>query len=118
MKTTIIICIITVIFLIFYSSSLLLIQELLISCTEKNLYSTAFTFASICTQLGNAGTIPMIYGTINGKYKNKYPWLAMVSVLSLNLVAVPLLILLAILRNIKFDEEEKRKEQSEELNDI
>ena len=118
MKTTISVCIITVIFLIFNSSALPLIQGILISCTEKNLYATAFAFASTCTQLGTAGTTPMIYGMINDKYKNKYPWLAMVSMMSLNLFAVPLLIFLAIFRNKKFDEEEKRKEQSEELNDI
>ena len=118
MKTTIRACIITVIFLIFNSSALPLIQGILISCTEKNLYATAFAFASTCTQLGTAGTTPMIYGMINDKYKNKYPWLAMVSMMSLNLFAVPLLIFLAILRNKKFDEEEKRKKQSEELIDV
>jgi MFS family permease len=118
MKTTITVCIITVIFLIFNSSALPLIQGILISCTEKNLSATAFAFASTCTQLITAGTTPMIYGMINDKYKDKYPWLAMVSMMSLNLFAVPLLIFLAILRNKKFDEEEKRKEQSEELNDI
>ena len=118
MKTTFSLCLVTVIFLIFNSSALPLIQGILISCTDKNLSATAFAFASTCTQLATAGTSPMIYGMINDKYKDKYPWLAMVSMMSLNLFAVPLLIFLAILRNKKFDEEEKRKEQSEELNEL
>ena len=60
----------------------------------------------------------MIYGMINDKYKDKYPWLAMISMMSLNLFGAPLLIFLAILSNKKFDEEEKGKEQSEELNEV
>ena len=60
----------------------------------------------------------MIYGYINDRYKNIYPRLAMVSIMSVNLLAVPLLLFLAVLRNKKFDEEEKNKEQTEELNDI
>ena len=60
----------------------------------------------------------MIYGIINDKFIDKYPWLAMVSMMSLHLFAVPLLILLAILRNKKFDEKEKTKEQSEELKEM
>ena len=42
----------------------------------------------------------------------------MVSMMSLHLFTVPLLIFLAILRNKKFNEEEKRIEQSEELNTL
>ena len=118
MKTTITVCTVTIIFLIFNSSALPLIQGILISCTDKNLSATGFAFASTCTQLATAGTTPMIYGFINDKFKNKYPWLAMVSMMSLNLFAVPLLIFLAILRNKKFDEEEKRKEQLEELKEV
>ena len=58
----------------------------------------------------------MIYGMINDRYKSKYPWLAMVSMMSMNLFAVPLLIFLAIKRNKKFDEEEKEKYK--ELNEV
>ena len=118
MKTTITVCTVTIIFLIFNSSALPLIQGILISCTDKNLSATGFAFASTCTQLATAGTTPMIYGFINDKFKNKYPWLAMVSMMSLNLFAVPLLIFLAILRNKKFDEKEKINEQTEELNEV
>ena len=110
--------IITVIFLIFNSSVLPLIQGILISCIDKKLSATGFAFASTCTQLLTAGTTPMIYGYINDIYKEKYPRLAMVSIMSVNLFAVPLLIILAVLRNKKFDEEEKSKDKSEELNDI
>ena len=110
--------IITVIFLIFNSSVLPLIQGILISCIDKKLSATGFAFASTCTQLLTAGTTPMIYGYINDIYKDKYPRLAMVSIMSVNLLAVPLLIILAVLRNKKFDEEEKNKDKSEELNDI
>ena len=118
MKTTKYLCIVTILFLIFNSSALPLIQGILISCTDKKLAATGFAFASACTQLATAGTSPMIYGMINDKFKLKYPWLAMVSMMSLNLFALPLLIFLAILRNKKFDEEEKRKEKSEELNEM
>ena len=54
---------------------------------------------------------------INDKFKDRYPWMAMVCIMSLEFVAVPLLSILAILRNKKFDEEErlKKKEEGEEL---
>ena len=109
---------ITILYLIFNSSVLPLIQGILISCIDQNLSATGFAFASTCTQILTAGTTPMIYGYINDKYKNKYPRLAMVSIMSVNLLAVPLLLLLAILRNKKFDKEEKIKEQNEELKEI
>ena len=118
MKTSISVSVATAVYLIFNSSVLPLIQGILISCVDIKLSATGFAFASTCTQLLTAGTTPMIYGIINDKYKDKYPWLAMVSMMSLHLIAVPLLIILAILRNKKFDEEEKRKEKSEELKEI
>ena len=118
MKTTISVTVVTIIFFFFNSSALPLIQGILISSTDKHLSATGFAFASTCTQLVTAGSTPMIYGVINDKFKREYPWLAMVSMMSFNLFAVPLLIFLAILRNKKLDEEERRKEQSEELNEI
>ena len=118
MNSILSVSIITILFLIFNSSVLPLIQGILISCIDKKLSATAFAFASTCTQLLTAGTTPMIYGYINDIYKNKYPRLAMVSIMSINFLAVPLLIILAILRNKKFDQEEKNKDKSEELNDI
>ena len=118
MNSTLTVSIITIIFFIFNSSVLPLIQGILISCIDKKLSATGFAFASTCTQLLTAGTTPMIYGYINDIYKNKYSRLAMVSIMSINLLAVPLLFLLAVLRNKKFDEEEKNKEQCEELNDV
>ena len=118
MNSILSVSIITILFLIFNSSVLPLIQGILISCIDKKLSATGFAFASTCTQLLTAGTTPMIYGYINDMYKNKYPRLAMVSIMSVNLLAVPLLITLAILRNKKFDQEEKNKDKSEELNDV
>ena len=118
MNSSLSVSIITVLFLIFNSSVLPLIQGILISCIDKKLSATGFAFASTCTQLLTAGTTPMIYGYINDRYKSKYPRLAMVSIMSINLFAVPLLIFLAILRNKKFDKEEKNQEQKEELVDI
>ena len=118
MKTSMSVSVATAVYLIFNSSVLPLIQGILISCVDKKLSATGFAFASTCTQLLTAGTTPMIYGIINDKYKDKYPWLAMVSMMSLHLIAVPLLIILAILRNKKFDDEEKRKEKSEELKEM
>ena len=79
--------------------------------------ATGFAFANACTQVLTAGPTPMIYGVINDEFKNKYPWLAMCCIMSLNLIAVPLLIHLAILRNRKFDEDNK-EEKEKELIDI
>ena len=118
MNSSLSVSIITILFLIFNSSVLPLIQGILISCIDKKLSATGFAFASTCTQLLTAGTTPMIYGYINDRYKSKYPRLAMVSIMSINLFAVPLLLFLAILRNKKFDKEEKNQEQKEELVDI
>jgi len=118
MNSTLTISIITIIFLIFNSSVLPLIQGILISCIDKNLSATGMAFASTCTQLLTAGTTPMIYGYINDLYKNKYPRLAMVSIMSINLLSIPLLLLLAFFRNKKFENDEKNKEKNEELNDV
>ena len=121
MNSTFMVSFITIIFLIFNSSVLPLIQGILISCIDNNLSATGFAFASTCTQLLTAGTTPMLYGYINDRYKNIYPRLAMVSIMSIQLIAVPLLIILAILRNKKFEENEKnnnKDEKGEMLNDF
>ena len=121
MRSLITICLSTILFLIFNSSVIALVQGILISCVDKNLSATGFAFANACTQILTAGPTPMIYGMINDRFKDKYPWLAMCSIMSLNLLAVPLLIYLAILRNKKFDEEENAKKEKEkeliEIND-
>ena len=111
MKTTLSITIITILYLTFNSTALPLVQGILISCVEPELAATGFAIASILTQSLTSGSTPFIYGYINDRYKDKYPLLAMVSIMLLQIVAVPVLILLAILRNKKFDEEEKLKEQ-------
>ena len=109
MGSTFSVCIMTILYLIFNSSALPLVQGILISCVDPNLAATGFAIASILTQSIFSGITPFVYGVINDRYKHKYPWLAMVSVMSLQFVAVPLLIALAILRNKKFDEEEERE---------
>ena len=111
MKTTISITIITILYLTFNSTALPLVQGILISCVEPELAATGFAIASILTQSIFSGVTPFIYGFINDRYKDKYPWLAMFSIMLLQLIAVPVLILLAILRNKRFDELEKLKEQ-------
>jgi len=119
MKSTFSVCVMTILYLIFNSSALPLVQGILISCVDPEYSATGFAVASILTQSIFSGATPFLYGVINDRYKHKYPWLAMVSVMSLQFVAVPLLISLAILRNKKFDEEEKLKENEieEELVD-
>ena len=119
MRSTSSVCIMTILYLIFNSSALPLVQGILISCVDPELSATGFAIASILTQSIFSGATPFLYGVINDRFKHKYPWLAMVSVMSLQFFAVPLLILLAILRNKKFDEEEKLKEdeKGEELTD-
>ena len=117
MKTTISCTIATICFLIFNSSALPLLQGILISCVDPALSATGFAIANILTQVLTSGTTPLLYGMINDKFKDKYPWMAMVCIMSLEFFAVPLLSILAILRNRKFDEEEKlkEKEQGQEL---
>ena len=113
MKSTLSVCIMTILYLIFNSSALPLVQGILISCVDPELSATGFAIASILTQSIFSGATPFLYGVINDRFKHKYPWLAMVSVMSLQFVAIPLLITLAILRNKKFDEEEKLQEENE-----
>ena len=117
MKTTFSVCVMTILYLIFNSSALPLVQGILISCVDPEYAATGFAVASILTQGIFSGVTPFLYGVINDRYKHKYPWLAMVSVMSLQFAAVPLLISLAILRNKKFDEEEQLNEDegNEEL---
>ena len=105
--------------MIFNSSVIALIQGILISCVDKSLSGTGFAFANACTQILTAGPTPMVYGVINDTFKAKYPWLAMCCIMSINLIAVPLLVYLAVLRNRKFDEEkEKENEKEKELIEI
>ena len=105
--------------MIFNFSVIALIQGILISCVDKSLSGTGFAFANACTQILTAGPTPMVYGVINDTFKEKYPWLAMCFIMSLNLIAIPLLIHLAILRNRKFEEKENdEKEKEKELIEI
>ena len=112
MKSTISVSIITICYLSFNSSALPIVQGILISCVDPEYAATGFALASMLTQSMTSGATPFLYGVINDKYRDKYPWLAMVSVMSLQFVAVPFLIILAILRNRKFKEEEKEKEEN------
>ena len=117
MKSTLTVSLATILFLVFNSSALPLLQGILISCVDKDLGATGFAIANILTQVLTSGTTPLLYGIINDNFKEKYPSLAMISIMSLQFVAVPFLIALAILRNRKFDEEERKQkeEQGEEL---
>ena len=113
MKSLISVCIITICYHIFNSSILALIQGIIISCVDKKLSASGYAFANICMQI-IVGPTPILYGIISDRFKNKYPWLPMCCIMSINLLAVPLLICLAILRNKKFDEEEKKENKNEE----
>ena len=117
MRSTLTVSLATILFLMFNSSALPLLQGILISCVDKDLGATGFAIANILTQVLTSGTTPLLYGIINDNFKEKYPSLAMISIMSLQFVAVPFLIALAILRNRKFDEEERKQkeEQGEEL---
>ena len=118
MKTTLTVTIATILFLIFNSSALPIVQGILISCVDKELGATGFAIANILTQVLTSGTTPLLYGIINDKYKEVYPNMAMICIMSLEFAAIPFLCALAYLRNKKFDEEEKKKEdKGEELID-
>ena len=118
MKTTLMVTIATILFLIFNSSALHIVQGILISCVDKKMSATGFAIANILTQVLTSGTTPLLYGLINDRYKDRYPNMAMVCIMSLEFLAVPFLCVLAYLRNKKFDEEEKKKEKkAEELVD-
>ena len=114
MKTTLSATIATILFLIFNSSALPIVQGILISCVDKELGATGFAIANILTQVLTSGTTPLLYGIINDRYKEKYPNLAMICIMSLEFLAVPFLCILAYLRNKKFDEEEEKKNENEE----
>jgi MFS family permease len=116
-KTTITCTIVTILFLMFNSSALPLLQGILISCVDKDLSATGFAITNILTQVLTSGTTPLLYGIINDRYKDKYPWMAMFCIMILEFIAVPILSILAYLRNKKFDEEEKLKEEGQELVD-
>lgn len=118
MRSTLSVCIMTILYLIFNSSALPLVQGILISCVDPELAATGFAIASILTQSIFSGATPFLYGVINDRFKHKYPWLAMVSVMSLQFIAVPLLISLAILRNRKFDEDEKLMKENEKNEEL
>ena len=118
MKTTLMVTVATILFLIFNSSALPIVQGILISCVDKKMSATGFAIANILTQVLTSGTTPLLYGLINDRYKDRYPNMAMVCIMSLEFLAVPFLCVLAYLRNKKFDEEEKNKEEkAEELVD-
>ena len=110
MKTTLNVTIATILFLIFNSSALPIVQGILISCVDKELGATGFAIANILTQVLTSGTTPLLYGVINDRYKDKISNLAMLCIMSLEFLAIPFLCILAYLRNKKFDEEEKNKE--------
>ena len=118
MKSTLTVSLATILFLMFNSSALPLLQGILISCVDKGLSATGFAIANILTQVLTSGTTPLLYGIINDRYKEKYPNLAMLCIMSLEFLAIPFLCVLAYLRNKKFDEEEKeREDKGEELVD-
>ena len=110
MKTTLNVTIATILFLIINSSALPIVQGILISCVDKELGETGFAIANILTQVLTSGTTPLLYGVINDRYKDKISNLAMLCIMSLEFLAIPFLCILAYLRNKKFDEEEKNKE--------
>ena len=114
MKTTLTVTIATILFLIFNSSALPIVQGILISCVDKELGATGFAIANILTQVLTSGTTPLLYGIINDRFKERYPNLAMLCIMSLEFLAVPFLCILAYLRNKKFDEEDKNKEEKEQ----
>ena len=92
MKNTLTVSLATILFLMFNSSALPLLQGILISCVDKELSATGFAIANILTQVLTSGTTPLLYGIINDKFKEKYPSLAMISIMSLQFFAVPFLI--------------------------
>ena len=114
MKTTLNVTIATILFLIFNSSALPIVQGILINCVDKELGATGFAIANILTQVLTSGTTPLLYGIINDRYKERYPNLAMLCIMSLEFLAIPFLCILACLRNKKFDEEEKNKQDKEQ----
>lgn len=91
------------------SCCLSILQGILVSCVEKRIAATGFTIANIFTQILTSGTTPVLYGVVNDRYKNKYPFLAMLCMEAIHVVAIPFLGIMAILRNRKFDMEEKQK---------
>jgi len=92
----------TVGYFIFNSSALPILQGILITCCEKRVSATGFSYANIFTQIFTSGPMPFVYGAINDKFKDRYPSLAMFCIMFITVLAIPLLSFMAYFRNKNF----------------
>lgn len=98
----------TVFYFVFNSSALALLQGILISSVEQRLAATGFSWANVVTQIFTSGPAPIFYGVINDKYKSKYPKLALIGLMGMLFIALPFLIIMALLRDKKIKEEKMK----------
>lgn len=115
MPNTISVTCCTIAFFFFNSSALPLLQGILINCVDKDLTATGFSLASLLTQILTSGSVTTLYGKINDIFLERNKRIAMIVCMSFHFVAVPLLIILAILRNKNIDDGDKKKEEEQEL---
>lgn len=104
-----------ILYLLLNSTALPLVQGMLISCVAKDLSVTGFAITNILTQVLVSGSFPALYGYINDRTKDYNPRIAMRCTMGFQFVAIPLLAILAVWRNKRFDELEKSKEEGQEL---
>lgn len=102
---------IVILYFISNSCCLSILQGILVSCVDKRIAATGFTLANIFTQFVTSGPFPVLYGVVNDRFKSRYPYLAMLTMESIHVVAVPFLGIMAVIRNRKFDLEEKKKKE-------
>lgn len=106
-----------VMYFLFNSCSTPIIQGILVSTVDKKLAVTCNSLTNLLTQILTSGPTPMLYGIINDKYKEKYPWLAMFCMMSILLLAEPFLIILAKIRSNRFYAESKKNMLNNDRND-
>ena len=95
-----------VIYLIFNSIALPIVQGILITSVDQRLSTTGLSLCNALTQIIASGPATLVYGIINDKFKDRYPSLAMFCLMFILVLALPLMCLMAYLRNRVFDEKE------------
>lgn len=85
-------CILTTLYFVFNSVALPLIQGIILTSVKPEYKSTAFSIANFSTMLLTSGPFPFLYGAINDIFKERYPYMAMLSLFIIcTLAIIPML---------------------------
>ena len=102
-------------YFIFNSIALPVLQGILLTSVDKELTATGYSIVNLMTQLVVAGNAPVFYGVVNDIFKDTYPHMAMLCLMSIHVLGIPTLCYMAYKRNQKFDLEAKLEEEGKEL---